>query len=51
MLLMLPISLSYNKIALTDLPSYLHQGANCFQGLAPTCGAASCDGAPLLPVL
>ncbi len=48
-LLLLPITTALRGIPLHTLPDYLAQGARCFTGLSPSCGA-DCSGAPLLPV-
>ncbi|KAK9809203.1 hypothetical protein WJX72_011262 [[Myrmecia] bisecta] len=48
--LLLP-ALTYSRgMSVTELPSYLYQGARCFGGLAVACGS-DCSGAPLLPAL
>lgn len=49
-LLLLPITTSFKGLTLSGLPRYLGEGALCVCGRTPAASAASCLGAPLLPL-
>ena len=46
---LLPMLATVRGMAMADVPAYLAQGWQCFQGITPACGG-DCSGAPLLPL-